>query len=81
MLSAFFGAIGLKKKGEPLKMNWNEVAGKEGVCKLGQREYNGNKYNEVKRMIYAEDVDLTKVLNKDAPGFSQTGFNAEDFPF
>ena len=81
MLSAFFGAIGLKKKGEPLKMNWNEVAGKQGVCKVGQREYNGNKYNEVKRMIYAEDVDLTKVLNKDVPELTQTGFNAEDFPF
>ena len=59
----------------------NEVAGKEGVCKIGQREYNGNKYNEVKRMIYKDDVDLTKVLNKDVPGFTQTGFNAEDFPF
>lgn len=81
MLSAFFGAIGLKKKGEPLKMNWQEVAGKEGVCKIGPHEYNSNKYNEVKRMIYKDDVDLTKVLNKDVPEFTQTGFNAEDFPF
>ena len=31
MLSAFFGSIGLKKKGEPLKMNWQEIAGKQGV--------------------------------------------------
>lgn len=66
MLSAFFGAIGLKKKGEPLKMNWNAIAGKDGVCKVGQREYNGNKYNDVKRMIYKDDVDINKVLNKDA---------------
>lgn len=63
MLSAFFGAIGLKKRGEPLRMNWNIIAGRQGVCHIGIREYNGNKYNDVKRMIYADDVDMTKVLN------------------
>ena len=63
MLSAFFGAIGQKRKGEPLRMDWNAIIGKVGVCKVGTREYNGNKYNEVKGMIYAEDVDYTKVLN------------------
>lgn len=64
MLSAFFGAIGQKRKGEPLRMDWNAIVGKTGVCKVGVREYNGNKYNEVKGMIYAEDVDYTKVLNQ-----------------
>ena len=59
MLSAFFGAIGQKRKGEPLRMDWNAIIGKVGVCKVGSREYNGNKYNEVKGMIYAEDVDYT----------------------
>ena len=63
MLSAFFGAIGQKRKGEPLRMDWDAIIGKVGVCKVGSREYNGNKYNEVKGMIYAEDVDYTKVLN------------------
>lgn len=63
LLSAFFGSIGLKKKGEPLRMNWNAIAGKTGVCHVGMREYNNNKYNEIKRMIYADDVDYTKVLN------------------
>ena len=63
MLSAFFGSIGQKRKGEPLRMDWNAIIGKVGVCKVGIREYNGNKYNEVKNMIYAEDVDHTKVLN------------------
>ena len=64
MLSAFFGAIGQKRKGEPLRMDWNAIVGRTGVCKVGVREYNGNKYNEVKGMIYAEDVDYTKVLNQ-----------------
>lgn len=63
MLSAFFGAIGLKKKGEPLKMNWQTIIGSRGVCKVGIRTYNGNQYNEVKAMLYPEDVDQTKVLN------------------
>lgn len=70
MLSAFFGSIGLKQKGEPLRMDWNAVIGKVGVCKVGIREYNGNKYNDVKSMIYAEDVDYTKVLNAQ-PGQAQ----------
>lgn len=63
MLSAFFAAIGQKKKGEPLKMNWNAIIGTTGVCKVGTRQYNGNNYNEVKSMLYPEDVDYAKVLN------------------
>ena len=64
MLSAFFAAIGQKKKGEPLRMNWNTIIGATGVCKVGTRQYNGNNYNEVKSMLYPEDVDYTKVLNQ-----------------
>ena len=64
MLSAFFGSIGQKRKGEPLRMDWNSIIGKVGVCKVGIHEYNGNKYNEAKSMIYAEDVDYAKVLNQ-----------------
>lgn len=85
MLSAFFGAIGQKRKGEPLRMDWNSIVGKSGVCKVGIREYNGNKYNEVKSMIYAEDVDYTKVLNAQpgqAQGYQtqpQQGFNPGQF--
>ena len=75
MLSAFFGAIGQKRKGEPLRMDWNSIVGKSGVCKVGIREYNGNKYNEAKSMIYAEDVDYTKVLNAQ-PGQTQ-GYQAQ----
>lgn len=66
LLSAFFGAIGQKKKGEPLKMNWQTIVGARGVCKVGIKTYNGNQYNEVKAMLYPEDVDQTKVLNGQA---------------
>lgn len=36
-LSAFFMAIGQKKKGEPLKMNWNMVPGSTGRAKIVQK--------------------------------------------
>lgn len=34
MLSAFFIGIGQKKHGEPLRMNWNNVIGAKGRCKV-----------------------------------------------
>lgn len=78
LLSAFFGAIGLKKKGEPFSMGpaWAKIAGTTGVCKVGIREYNGNQYNEVKSMIHKGDVDITKVLNVQNPfAQQQPNFN------
>ncbi len=49
MLCAFFAAIGQRKKGERLIMNWNAVIGAKGRCKVGIKPYNGNDYNEVKK--------------------------------
>ncbi|HER8308012.1 TPA: hypothetical protein VML41_000034 [Streptococcus pyogenes] len=69
MLSAFFGAIGQKKHGEPLKMNWNTVIGAKGVARINKRkgtgDYADREYDNIKSMIYADEVDWTKVLNKD----------------
>ena len=64
MLSAFFGAIGQKKKGSKLQMDWNTITGARGVCKVGIRTYNGNQYNEIKSMLYPEDVNPEHVLNR-----------------
>ncbi len=64
LLSAFFGSIGLKKRGETLKMNWGAVPGKVGVCRIGIKTYNDNNFNEVKRMIYRDDVDFAKIANR-----------------
>lgn len=63
MLSAFFSCIGQKKKGEPLKMNWNMVPGSVGRLKLGIRTYQGNdgkekQANEIKR-FYPKDENQT----------------------
>lgn len=67
MLSAFFGAIGQKKHGEPLKMNWNTVVGAKGVARINKRkgtgQYADNEYDNIKSMIYADEVDWKKVLN------------------
>ena len=42
LLSAFFIAIGLKKHGEPLRMNWNAVNGAKGKFKIGIHKRTGN---------------------------------------
>lgn len=38
-LSQFFLSIGLKKHGEPLRMNWAGAVGKQGNCHVTKREY------------------------------------------
>lgn len=38
-LCQFFTAIGLRKHGEALKMNWNNVKGKTGRCKVIINKY------------------------------------------
>lgn len=55
-LSQFFIAIGHKKHGEKLRMNWNIVVGAKGRAKIGIRTWkdkNGNerKSNEVKSFL------------------------------
>ena len=53
MLCAFFTAIGQRKKGEPLKMNWNSVIGSKGRAKIDVKKwtYDGKEYegNEIKK--------------------------------
>ncbi len=80
MLSAFFAAIGQKKKGESLRMNWNTIIGATGVCKVGTRQYNNNNYNEVKSMLYPEDVDYTKVLNQQPGQVQQPAYQQPQQP-
>lgn len=54
LLSAFFTSIGQKKKGEPLRMNWNQVPGSTGRAKVGIHTYNEKEYNEI-RMFYPKE--------------------------
>ncbi|MDR3313465.1 MAG: DUF669 domain-containing protein [Oscillospiraceae bacterium] len=54
-VSEFFTAIGQKRAGETVTMNWNAVPGSTGRCKIGAREYDGKTYNEVKKFYPAKD--------------------------
>lgn len=67
LLSAFFSSIGQKKKGEPLRMNWNKVIGSTGRVKVTHREYNDSTYNQVKRWLSPEEP-------KSAGGFKPGAF-------
>lgn len=53
LLCAFFLSIGRKKHGEPLKMDWSNLVGVTGRCKVGIRvsNTNGNEYNEIKSFL------------------------------
>ena len=50
-LCEFFTAIGERKKGEPLQMNWNAVGGATGLCELGHRKYKDNDYNQITKFL------------------------------
>lgn len=59
LLCAFFSGIGQRKHGEKLRMNWSQVVGSTGRCKVGIREWtndNGEKRqsNEIKK-FYDKD--------------------------
>jgi len=55
MLSAFFIAIGQKKKGEPLQPKWHEVVGAKGRAEIEINKYTSNgqerENNRVKKFI------------------------------
>jgi len=60
MVCAFFTAIGLRKKGEPFKMNWPAVPGSKGRCKVGIRKWKNDEgkemtFNEIKK-FYEPDA-------------------------
>jgi len=60
LISAFFHSLGMKKKGEPLRMNWAKVMSAKGRCKISQYVSNdGNTYNEVKRFLPADEQDAS----------------------
>ncbi len=59
MLCAFFAAIGSRKHGEPLKMNWDDVQFANGRAKVGTRKWKGDdgeerSSNEVKKFYPSE---------------------------
>lgn len=60
MLCAFFTAIGQRKKGEKVTMNWNKVVGSKGRAKVGIKKWINQEgeekvFNEIKRFYEPED--------------------------
>ena len=62
MLTQFFAGLGLKKKGEPLQMDWTKVLGASGRAKVDIKTYNDNEYNEIKKIYPAEPVEPKKAF-------------------
>ena len=60
LLCQFFKAIGQKKTGEKFQMDWSQVQGSRGRCKVGTREYNRKTYNEIKWFLdpIVDDSDV-----------------------
>lgn len=73
LLSDFFKGIGLKKKGEKMKMNWAKVPGSTGRAKVGIREYKGKQYNEIKK-FYEKEVSAPATTSAPAQGYTEGKF-------
>ena len=69
-LSQFFIAIGQKKHGEPLRMNWNNVLGATGKCKVVVDTYKKNDGTEgkVNRINKYYEPTETKAAGGWTPG-------------
>lgn len=73
LLSAFFVSVGMKKHGEPLRMNWPGTIGRRGVCKVGVREWTGDdgkvrQANEIKQFLDpADQPQQTMMPGANAP--------------
>ncbi|MBR1561604.1 MAG: DUF669 domain-containing protein [Ruminococcus sp.] len=78
-LSQFFLSVGLKKHGEPLKMNWQAAVGKKGKCHVYIDNYknkNGEdrQSNKIKKFYaYDEDVQTVKPNNGTAQSTAPSG--------
>ena len=67
-LSELFRSVGLKKKGEPLNMQWDKLPGLSGRCKIkidADRKDPEKKYNHIDRLYPADGADSAA---KWAPG-------------
>lgn len=59
LLCAFFAAIGMRKKGEALRMDWTKVVGASGLCEVSIRDWtdrdgNARQSNQVKKFVIQE---------------------------
>lgn len=72
ILSSFFIAIGQKKHGEPLKMNWTTVVGAKGKCRVYIDKWTGNNGNEMQSNKIRKFLEPEK--NAPQPTFTPGSF-------
>lgn len=65
LLCAFFTAIGQRKHGERISMNWNTVVGAKGRAKIGIHKWTGNdgkphEGNEIKKFYEPEESSASQ---------------------
>ena len=79
LLSNFFAGIGLKKKGEPLRMQWGSVVGARGRLKLEINKFRGRdgeeKTNNQVKTFYSYEE-----LNQQPQQYNQQQQNQAPFP-
>lgn len=81
-LSALFLAIGQKKRGEPLRMNWNSVTGAKGKCHVfidNYRKKDGSdgRSNKIKKLYaYDEEVKTVQSNAQSAPAYTAPANNS-----
>ena len=86
-LSQFFRAIGQKKKGERVTMNWNAVIGSRGrahilVNKYTDRNGQERENNKVGKYLEYDESLMTRPAGVDENGFMQIPEGADDeLPF
>ena len=61
LLCAFFTCLGMRKRGEPLRMDWPGTVGRTGRAKITVRSYTGNDWreyqtNDVKQFLEPENA-------------------------
>jgi len=62
-ICAYFRTIGMKKHGQPLRMDWPGSVGKFGICQIIEEEYNRNIRAKVGAYIDNEDVEDLKLIS------------------
>lgn len=90
-LCEFFSAIGLKQKGEPLRMDWSRVVGATGLCKVKkQQRRDGRAASEIDRFYPVYDLPASgtqqgygapqPIQNAPSYGQPQQGYAAPQQP-
>lgn len=81
ILGAFFASIGLRKRGEPLRMDWSRVPRAKGRCKVFVNTWTGkdgaeHQSNKIKSFVYPDEAAAAPIAPA-APAY--TGYTPGRF--